>query len=128
MRILLAEDEEMLSNILVTVLEKNHYSVDVVSNGFDALDHLENEGYDCVILDIVMPKLDGITVLRTLRAMGNDVPVLILTAKAEIGDRARSLNSGADDYLAKPFATKELLERLRTLTGGKAHLPKRRFP
>lgn len=116
MRLLLAEDEKALSKALTTILEHNHYSVDAVYNGQDALDYLETDLYDGVILDIMMPKVDGITVLKTIRAAGNKVPVLMLTAKSEIDDRVLGLDSGADDYLTKPFAAKELLARIRVMT------------
>lgn len=116
MRLLLAEDEKELSNALVAILKHNNYSVDAVYNGEDALAYLQSDNYDGVILDIMMPKMDGITVLRNIRAQGNDVPVLILTAKSEVDDRVAGLDSGADDYLSKPFAAKELLARIRAVT------------
>ncbi len=116
MRLLLAEDERDLSKALVAILEHNHYSVDAVYDGKEALEYLENADYDGVILDIMMPKMDGITVLKTLRQKGNSVPVLMLTAKAEIDDRVLGLDSGADDYLSKPFNTRELLARIRSVT------------
>lgn len=121
MRLLLAEDEEDLSRALVAVLKHNNYSVDAVYDGAEALDYIENsENYDGVILDIMMPKMDGITVLKTIRSHGNSVPVLMLTAKAEIDDRVEGLDSGADDYLTKPFSMKELLARIRAMTRRKA--------
>ncbi|MDO5111484.1 MAG: response regulator transcription factor [Clostridia bacterium] len=116
MRLLLAEDERELSNALVSILKKNNYSVDAVYNGEDALDYLNAENYDGAILDIMMPKLDGISVLKRLRARGSKLPVLMLTAKSEVDDRVLGLDSGADDYLTKPFATKELLARVRAMT------------
>lgn len=116
MRLLLAEDERELSNALVTILKHNNYSVDAVYDGLEALDYLEAENYDGAILDIMMPKLDGISVLKKLREKGSDLPVLMLTAKSEIDDRVLGLDSGADDYLTKPFATKELLARIRAMT------------
>lgn len=116
MRLLLAEDEKELSHALVTVLKHNNYSVDAVFNGQDALDYLETGVYDGAILDIMMPKMDGISVLRTIRSKGNSVPVLLLTAKSEIDDRVNGLDSGADDYLTKPFSMKELLARIRAIT------------
>ena len=116
MKLLLAEDELSLARAVSVILEKNNYSVDVVHNGLDALDYIENESYDAVILDIMMPKMDGITVLKKVRAKGNSVPVIMLTAKSEIDDKVTGLDSGANDYLTKPFATKELLARLRVLT------------
>lgn len=116
MRLLLAEDEKDLSRALVAILEHNHYSVDAVYDGVEALEYLESGNYDGVILDIMMPKMDGITVLKTIRQRGNSVPVLMLTAKAEIDDRVLGLDSGADDYLSKPFHTKEMLARIRSVT------------
>lgn len=116
MRLLLVEDEKALSNALVTILKHNNYSVDAVYNGADALDYLDSEIYDGVILDIMLPKIDGITVLKTIRAKGNKIPVLLLTAKSEIDDKVSGLDSGADDYLTKPFVTEELLARLRAIT------------
>lgn len=116
MRLLLAEDERELSNALAVILKHNTYSVDAVYNGADALEYLESENYDVLILDLMMPKVDGLTVLSILRAKGNRIPVLILTAKSEIDDRVRGLDCGADDYLTKPFAVKELLARLRAIT------------
>lgn len=116
MRLLLAEDEKELSRALVTVLKYNHYSVDEVYDGMEALEYLENGSYDGVILDVMMPKLDGISVLKKIRAKGNQVPVLILSAKSALEDKVLGLDCGADDYLAKPFATKELLARVRAMT------------
>ena len=116
MRLLLAEDEKELSNALVAILKHNNYSVDAVYNGEDALNFLESEEYDGAILDIMMPKMDGITVLKKIRAQNNQVPILILTAKADVDDRVLGLDSGADDYLAKPFVAKELLARVRAIT------------
>lgn len=116
MRLLLAEDEKELSRALVTILKHNHYSVDAVYNGKEALDYLAVGDYDGVLLDIMMPEIDGITVLKTIRAAGNNVPVLLLTAKSEIDDRVEGLDSGADDYLTKPFAMRELLARIRAMT------------
>ena len=116
MRLLLAEDEKDLSDALVTVLKHNNYSVDAVYNGQDALDYLENGNYDGAILDIMMPKMDGITVLKRVRADGSRIPILLLTAKSEIDDRVEGLDSGADDYLTKPFSMKELLARIRAIT------------
>lgn len=116
MRLLLAEDEVDLSEALVAVLRHNHYSVDAVYDGEAALAYLEGQEYDGVILDIMMPKLDGISVLKAMRAKGMRVPVLMLTAKTTVDDRVLGLDSGADDYLGKPFAMKELLARIRAMT------------
>lgn len=115
MRLLLAEDEKELAKALSVILKHNSYSVDVVHNGEDALCYLENGDYDGAILDIMMPKLDGLSVLRRVREAGNGIPVLILTAKSEIDDRVQGLDAGADDYLTKPFAMKELLARVRAI-------------
>ena len=116
MRLLLAEDERMLSDALVEMLTHNNYSVDPVYDGEDALYYLQNGEYDGAILDIMMPKMDGLTVVRKLRASGSSLPVLMLTAKSEIDDKVEGLDSGADDYLTKPFAMKELLARIRAMT------------
>lgn len=116
MRLLLAEDEKSLSHALVTILEKSHYSVDAVYDGQEALEYLESEAYDGLILDIMMPKVDGLTVLKTIRKQGNKIPVLILSAKSEIEDKVDGLDAGANDYLAKPFDARELLARIRVIT------------
>ena len=116
MKLLLAEDERSLSRALMKILEKNNYTADAVYNGEDALSYLESGFYDAAILDIMMPKIDGITVLKKLRASGNTVPVIMLTAKSEIDDKVLGLDSGANDYLTKPFDTKELLARIRAMT------------
>lgn len=118
MKLLFAEDERSLSRAITHILEKNCYSVDAVYDGQAALEYLENGDYDGIILDIMMPKVDGISVLRTIRAKGNPVPVLMLTAKAEIDDKVLGLDTGANDYLTKPFDTKELLARIRAMTRG----------
>lgn len=115
MRLLLAEDEKELSKALCTLLRYNNFSVDAVYDGVDAIDYLDSEIYDCLILDIMMPKVDGLTVLKTIREKGNNIPVLMLTAKTEINDRCLGLDMGADDYLTKPFAMKELLSRIKAL-------------
>jgi len=116
MRILLAEDEKELNRALVAIFTKNNYSVDAVYDGEAAITYLTEGNYDCAVLDVMMPKADGITVLKTIRKAGNDLPVLILTAKSEIDDRILGLDSGADDYLTKPFEVKELLARVRAIT------------
>ena len=116
MRILLAEDERALSRILVTIFQKNNYSVDAVYDGEDALNYLQSGNYDVAVLDIMMPKMDGITVLKRIRATGSRIPILMLTAKSEVDDKVLGLDSGANDYLAKPFDTKELLARIRSIT------------
>lgn len=120
MRLLLAEDEQDLSKALCAILKHNNYSVDAVYNGQDALDYGLCENYDGIILDIMMPKKNGIEVLTELRKSGVDTPVLILTAKSEVDDKITGLDAGADDYLTKPFAMGELLARIRALTRRKA--------
>lgn len=116
MRILLAEDEKSLSRAVVALLEKNHYSVDAVYDGEEALEYVATGNYDALILDIMMPRLDGLTVLRRLRAQGNTIPILMLTARSEVDDKVEGLDAGANDYLTKPFSTRELLARLRAMT------------
>ena len=115
MRLLLAEDEKALSKALVTILVHNQYSVDAVYDGQDALDYLRNGNYDGAILDIMMPKMDGISVLKAFRKENRTTPVLLLTARTEVEDRVAGLDSGADDYLGKPFDVKELLARVRAM-------------
>lgn len=112
MKLLLAEDERALSEVLVTVLKRNGYSVKAVYDGKSALSQLESEIFDGAILDVMMPETDGITVLRTLREDGNNIPVMILTAKSEIEDKVTGFENGANDYLPKPFDTRELLARI----------------
>ena len=116
MRLLLAEDERALSKALATILERSNYSVDTVYDGEAALEYLAADNYDGVILDIMMPKKDGITVLKELRSRGSKIPVLILTAKSEVDDKVLGLDSGANDYLTKPFHSRELLARIRAIT------------
>ena len=116
MRLLYAEDEKSLAKAVSTILLKNNYSVDVVYDGESALEYLATENYDGVILDVMMPKRDGIQVLRAMRENGDRTPVLLLTAKSEIDDRVLGLDSGANDYLTKPFDMKELLARIRAMT------------
>lgn len=119
MRILLAEDEVSLSKALKVILERNNYSVDQVYDGEEALSFLSADNYDCLILDLMMPKVDGITVLKTMRKEGNMLPVIILTAKSEVDDKVLGLDSGANDYLTKPFNSRELLARIRAITRSK---------
>ncbi|MBQ8724040.1 MAG: response regulator transcription factor [Oscillospiraceae bacterium] len=116
MRILIAEDEKSLARALVKIFEKNNYSADAVYNGLDALEYLEAGNYDAAVFDIMMPGMDGISVLKKIRDKGNEIPVLLLTAKAETEDKIRGLDSGANDYLTKPFDSRELLARLRAIT------------
>jgi len=116
MRLLLVEDERSLSRAVAAILEKNNYSVDAVYDGEEALDYLESENYDGVVLDWMLPKKDGVTVLKEMRKRGDRTPVLLLTARSEIDDKVEGLDSGANDYLTKPFDIKELLARLRVMT------------
>ncbi|MBQ7597279.1 MAG: response regulator transcription factor [Clostridia bacterium] len=120
MRLLLAEDERELSKALCAILKHNNYSVDAVFDGQDALDYGMDENYDGIILDLMMPKKNGLEVLEALRKAGVSTPVLILTAKSQIEDKITGLDKGADDYLTKPFATGELLARIRAMTRRKS--------
>lgn len=116
MRILLAEDEKALSNALVAIFKRNNYSVDAVYDGQEAIDYAETNLYDVLILDVMMPKKDGVEVVQYLRSKHNTVPIIMLTAKSETSDKILALDSGADDYVTKPFEVKELLARLRAVT------------
>lgn len=116
MRLLLAEDETSLEKAIVTILKKNNYTVDAACDGVEALEYLETNEYEGVILDVMMPRMDGISVLKQIRKSGNCVRVIMLTAKVEIDDKVLGLDSGANDYLTKPFAAKELLARIRAMT------------
>ncbi len=113
MRILLAEDEEQLLRALTAILKHNGFTIDAVSNGRDAYEYARTEEYDGLILDIMMPGMEGTEVLRRLRAEGISTPALFLTAKAQVEDRIAGLDIGADDYLPKPFDMGELLARVR---------------
>ena len=115
MRLLFAEDEKSLSRAITAILKKNHYEVDAVYDGEEALAYLECGTYDGAILDIMMPKKDGLTVLKEIRRQGINTPVLMLTAKAEIDDRVLGLDSGANDYLTKPFGLMELIARVKAV-------------
>ncbi len=116
MRILIVEDEKALSRVLVKIFEKNYYSVDAVYNGQEALDYIATGNYDIVLMDVMMPVMDGITALKKIRADGNQIPVLLLTAKSEADDKVMGLDSGANYYITKPFDTKELLAAVRAIT------------
>ncbi|MBR1740592.1 MAG: response regulator transcription factor [Lachnospiraceae bacterium] len=116
MKILLAEDTKDLNRAICAVLEHEGYEADPVYDGEEALSHIRENGYDAIILDIMMPKRDGIQVLREMRESNIITPVLLLTAKSEVDDRVNGLDAGADDYLTKPFAMKELLARVRAMT------------
>ncbi len=122
MRLLLAEDEKELSAALTAIFKHNNYSVDAVYNGIDALEYLQTNLYDAAILDIMMPKMDGRMVLKKIREQGNSVPIIMLTAVSGVDDKVAGLDMGADDYLTKPFSTKELLARVRAITRRKEDL------
>lgn len=115
MRILFAEDEPALREVTVKRLKAEGFGVDGCRDGREALDYLDSTDYDVVILDIMMPGIDGLTVLRTLRSRGNTVPVMLLTARDAVADRVGGLDAGADDYLTKPFEFAELTARIRAL-------------
>lgn len=114
MKILIAEDEPQLLRVLTVAMQRAGYDVDPVDNGLKAVEHAKENSYDVIILDIMMPVMDGITALKKIRESGDKTYILMLTAKAEIDDRVTGLDSGADDYLTKPFSLKELLARLRS--------------
>jgi len=116
MKLLIAEDDKDLRYALQMFFRKNHYTADAVDNGADALAYLQIGNYDVAVMDIMMPKMDGISVVRKLREEKNTTPILLLTAKSEIEDRVEGLDSGANDYLPKPFDIRELLARVRVLT------------
>ena len=116
MKILLAEDTKDLNRALCAILKHEGYDVDAAFDGEEVMDFIERDSYDCLVLDIMMPKKDGIQALTEIRAKNIITPVLMLTAKSEIDDRVAGLDAGADDYLTKPFAMKELLARVRALT------------
>jgi DNA-binding response OmpR family regulator len=121
-RILIVEDEMQLSEALGAILEKNNYTVDRVFDGEDGLDYILSDIYEVVILDIMLPKMNGIEVLKEARKEGIDTPVILLTAKGEVSDKVAGLDSGADDYLPKPFYTQELLARIRALSRRKGEV------
>ncbi|KMZ41122.1 MULTISPECIES: response regulator transcription factor [Bacillales] len=122
MRVLIVEDEILIGEAIAQVLKKNNYSVDLALDGSYGLDCGLTNIYDIIILDIMLPELDGIQVLKELRQNGIQTPVILLSAKGDVEDKIRGLDSGADDYLAKPFHTDELLARLRAVTRRKAEL------
>ena len=116
MRLLLAEDEKPLSRAVTAILQRSHYTVDAVYDGEEAMEYLESDIYDAIILDIMMPKKNGLEVLKYLRQKGDLTPVLMLTANGEVEDKVTGLDLGANDYLTKPFDARELLARLRAIT------------
>ena len=115
MRLLLAEDEADLAEALGVFFEKNHFTVDVVHDGRTACEYAETSVYDAIILDVMMPYMDGFTALRRMREAGNQTPIMMLTARGETRDRIEGFDSGADDYLPKPFDPDELLARVRAM-------------
>jgi len=122
MRILIVEDEIHLAEALTQILKKNNYTVDAVNDGKSGLDNALSDIYDLSILEIMLPEMDGITVLKNIRKEGLSTPVILLTARGEVSDKVIGLDSGADDYLAKPFATEELLARIRAASRRKGEV------
>lgn len=122
MRVLMVEDEKYMAKAVAEILKKNNYTVDLAHDGSDGLDYALSSIYDIIILDIMLPKMDGLTILQKIRKAGIDAPVILLTAKGQIEDKVKGLDFGADDYLAKPFHTEELLARLRALHRRKPEL------
>ena len=116
MQILVVEDEVSLADAIVAILKKEQYFADAVYDGKDGLDYALSGIYDLILLDIMLPKMNGIEVLKELRKQGISTPVMLLTAKSEVDDKIRGLDTGADDYLTKPFNKGELLARIRALT------------
>lgn len=124
MRVLVVEDEQKISAYLKRGLEEHGYAMDAAFTGREALDWAESAPYDVIVLDIMLPEIDGLTVCRELRKKGNRTPILMLTARDAVDDRVQGLDAGADDYLVKPFALKELLARLRAMTRRSTDKPK----
>ncbi len=116
MRILVCEDEISIAKALKVMLEKNKYTVDIVFDGLEALNYIQNNNYDVLVLDIMMPKMDGIELLKTIRNKNINTPILFLSAKSQINDKVLGLEMGADDYLTKPFSSSELLARIKALS------------
>lgn len=115
MRILIVEDEKHLANALVKLLEGQQYAVDAVYDGKTGLEYAQSGHYDALVLDVMLPGLNGFQIASTLRQEGSDIPILMLTARDKVMDKVQGLDSGADDYLTKPFTTEELLARMRAL-------------
>ncbi len=122
MNILVVEDEISLADSLAEILKRNKFSVDTVFDGEDGMTYCRSDIYDCIILDVMLPYHDGYEIVRTMRREGVSTPVLMLTAKSDIEDKIHGLDCGADDYLTKPFATEELLARVRALTRRKGEM------
>ena len=116
MRILIIEDERALADALIEILKQNHYTADAIYDGLEGLDYARSNIYDLILLDIMLPGIDGLTILKTLRKEQITTPVILLTAKSEVSDIITGLDAGSDDYLAKPFSTGELLARIRALS------------
>ncbi len=122
MKILVVEDETQLADALSEILKRHRYAVDTVYNGIDGLDNALTDIYDCIVLDIMLPGMNGIEILRNIRNEKISTPVILLTARSEIEDKINGLDCGADDYLTKPFVTGELLARIRALTRRKGEI------
>jgi DNA-binding response OmpR family regulator len=116
MKILVVEDEHLIANALKKGLEQEHYTVDLAFDGLEGFDLASSGDYDLILLDLMLPKMDGLEICRQLRSQQNHVPILMLTAKSQLEDKVKGLNCGADDYLTKPFAFEELLARIRALS------------
>lgn len=127
MKVLFAEDENDLREVIKKYLEFQGYYVDAVTNGSQAVDKLSKDAYDVIIMDIMMPVMDGVTAMKKIREAGNTIPAIFLTAKSEVSDRVEGLDAGADDYLTKPFAMQELSARLRALYRRKRDYKTRTF-
>ncbi len=121
MKLLLAEDEKRMAQALIEILRLENYEVDHFADGISALDSAEVNSYDIIILDVMLPGMNGFEIAKAIRKKGIWTPILMLTAKGELDDKVRGLDSGADDYLTKPFMTKELLARLRALGRRQTH-------
>lgn len=125
MRVLVVEDDKDISFAICKVLKLNNFYTEAVYDGVEALEYLDYDDYDCVILDIMMPRLDGLSALKKMRQKGDNTPVIILTAKSDVNDKVEGLDSGADDYLSKPFSMKELVARVKALTRRKSTIIKK---
>lgn len=115
MKVLLVDDEKSFALALKEILERNFYTVDYANDGIEALEYLDMNSYDCILLDVMMPRLDGYSVIRTIRQKNDNTPVIFLSAKGDVEDRIKGFSLGGDDYLPKPFSSEELLLRLRAI-------------
>jgi DNA-binding response OmpR family regulator len=122
MTVLVVEDEKNLSDVICKIMKENKYKCDAVYNGLDGYEYASSGIYDVVLLDIMLPAMDGFEIVRRLRQEKNEVPILLLTARDSLGDKVKGLDCGADDYLTKPFAMEELLARIRALTRRKGEV------